>query len=356
MKKNIIHNTNEKVFKIKKIYDYKMSDMTTLQLLIMNLAISQIDYTLKLKTYTKEDRIITFYKKDILKKLNLQRLPKNFEAEIDELMNIKIKHKEIDEPESFIKMTIFPICSYNEKEEKLKMEINDAIMDYFIDIDKKFMWYYFSNISKFRSKYSIYFYELIRNDMFQIDLKEKDELKYSVETIKSILHIEPTLRWQDVKKIISRSISEINKKSDVEFDYDYDKNTKSIENIKIKPLNDNKYIEKNLNEKQKIELIEENKEETTLSSDVDLSKLSPSELMEYALNQQKLAAELQSANDKKDKELSSQHQQTRKFKNKFENLEGKYSSGANEYGDDDENGVKQQREDRDILMEKSILN
>ena len=43
-------------------------------------------------------------------------------------------------------------------------------------------------------------------------------------------------------------------------------------------------------------------------------------------------------------------------KYKFENLEGKYSSGVNEYGDDDENGVKQQREDRDILMEKSILN
>jgi plasmid replication initiation protein len=123
----------------------------------------------------------------------------------------------------------------------IDFEINKNIIPHLVELSNSFTSYYFENISRLKSYYSIRLYELLK----QFQNKDLHGWWFiTIEELRDILKIEQTQysRYNDFKrKVIILAQKELEEKTDIKFDFEEHKIGRKIEKIKfiIQPNNKN---------------------------------------------------------------------------------------------------------------------
>lgn len=204
-----------------------LEEMNITQMKIMNLIISKVDNTKQIENITDEDLTFIFSFSELEQKLNEVELHRgerlrNYCQDLSKKQYIEIDKKD------FLFIPIFSLVSY--KKGVFKAIINKQVIIHLLELKKDFTKYYFDNISRFKSKYSILFYELLKANQF------KNEITFTLEEL--ILKLQITKKSMKVYSTIKRDViekvkDEINSTSDIHFEYSEIKKpgTKIVESL-----------------------------------------------------------------------------------------------------------------------------
>lgn len=207
---------------------------------IMSIAIAKINNNLKLSEVKIEDCEIEITKEELLwylktKDINITK----FKQRISNLLKKQVDHTtdlETKKPK-FNLINIFTSGKYDG--EKLVLKINIDLMNFFVELKSNFTQYYYKNLIDFGSIYSIMVYEILKHNEYKF--KKINYIEYTIEELFKIFELK-TKRTMDYgfirEKIIKVSQKEINKYSDIKFDYKPVKDGNKVVKIQFYLLND----------------------------------------------------------------------------------------------------------------------
>lgn len=229
-------NSSLEVYKLNISVKNRMKNMkTALQLLIYSLIVAKIENNLKLAEVKDDNLIFKISKREILEELNLVKLQSNFKEQIADLTSLKIEHyyKDIND---FRFINIFSYIDYSNN--YLTAKINQDIISYFIDFeDGSYLKYHFKYLVKFKSKYTMLLYELLKSDYYKI--KRDYHFDYDYSFLLQQLQVESPSMKQFFNfriKILEKSLAEINLKTDINIKYKKILNGKTVYKIRFLPL------------------------------------------------------------------------------------------------------------------------
>lgn len=233
------------VFKHNKSVSSKLSEVRTpLQFLIYSLIVAKVDNSLKLENLKEEDLRLKITHKEILEQLEIKRLQPTFKKEIKELSHLQIEHLYEDNQNDFRLINVFSMIDY--KNHILTVELNKKVIDYFIDLKSNFLSYSFKSLVKFKSKYTMFLYDLIQKDYYL--LKRKYHFEYDLDFLLDKLQVNAKSMkiYQNFKiKILNKAMKEINTYTNIKIRYKAIKNAYTVEKIRFLPLS-----QKDMNNKE----------------------------------------------------------------------------------------------------------
>ena len=233
------------VFKHNKSVSSKLSEVRTpLQFLIYSLIVAKVDNSLKLENLKEEDLRLKITHKEILEQLEIKRLQPTFKKEIKELSHLQIEHLYEDNQNDFRLINVFSMLDY--KNHILTVELNKKVIDYFIDLKSNFLSYSFKSLVKFKSKYTMFLYDLIQKDYYL--LKRKYHFEYDLDFLFDKLQVSAKSMkiYQNFKiKILNKAMKEINTYTNIKIRYKAIKNAYTVEKIRFLPLS-----QKDMNNKE----------------------------------------------------------------------------------------------------------
>jgi plasmid replication initiation protein len=232
-------NIKKEILLVKKHNHSLFENCTKMELTqyeIMNLVISKINNNMNLNKISNEDLTITITKEQLenkyLKtKVDSQRLA----AQLNQLVNKKIRYtNNINSKEP--KWKIINIFTYTEYDNNiLTIGINIAAMNYIIETKFDFTKYYLEYLTDFSSTYSSVSYKILKMNELKFQNKNDNEkvgcIQFKVEELYEIygLTTTPTRTSNFLKnKILDISKKEINKFTDIEFEYKEIKKGKKV--------------------------------------------------------------------------------------------------------------------------------
>lgn len=266
--------TNEQriVKKSNSIVSSRMKNFSFIQTKIFNLAISE------LKPETKPEDVLTFHSIDVLKIIGLGE--KNHEELKKATLNM-IRGVEIKKPNGDIhQVPIFNEIAYL-KGGIITIQFHEKVLPLLIQAKIEYTKYYFENIQRLKSMYSIRIYELCK----QYQNTENGYRDFLVDDLRYILDVSKKSypKYSNFKqKVIMVAIPEISEKTDLIVNFEEIKKGRSVNKIRffITPKNQKKIENTNVIQTS----ISEEKEELTPAG---------SKLIKDYLISPKIASELQ---------------------------------------------------------------
>lgn len=235
---------NRIVKKSNRTISSRVKDFSLTQMKIMNLAISE------LKEDSKPEEILTFQAVELLKAIGLG---KNH-LELRKATRDMIRAIEIPESDGGIsQVPIFTKIRYN-LGGTVEIKFHEDVIPLLIQAKKEYTKYYFENIQRLKSTYSIKLYELCK----QYQNTKQKYREISIDELKFYLDIPKTKykRYSHLKsKILLVAIPEINEKTDLLIDFEEQKKGRSVVGIRF-----------NIIAKNDARIIEDKKENTELTS------------------------------------------------------------------------------------------
>lgn len=232
--KNIVKKSNS-------IISSRVADYSLVQMKIFNLAVSE------LTPETKESDILEFQAIDILNIIGLGE--KNNDDLRKAISTINKKNAEILKPNGDIYyVPIFYRIIYK-KGGNVTVQFHEDVLPLLIQAKKEYTKYYFENIQRLKSIYSIRIYELCK----QYQNTDNGYRDFDLEQFRFFLDIKKDqyLRYVDFRKrILKSSILEINEKTDLTIEIEEFKRNRAVYKIRfyIVSKNDNTY--KKIEDKQ----------------------------------------------------------------------------------------------------------
>lgn len=216
-------NENRIVKKNNSIVSSRMKNFSLIQVKIFNLAISE------LTPESKEGDILKFQSIDVLRAIGLGE--KNHEelrkATLDMIRGVEIKNPNggISQVPIFTEIEYLPGGI-------IKIEFHKKVIPLIIQAKKEYTKYYFENIQRLKSMYSIRIYELCK----QYQNTNNGYREFEIEDLKFYLDISDKLypRYFDFKKrVLTSSILEINEKTDLTLELEEFKRNRAVYKIRF---------------------------------------------------------------------------------------------------------------------------
>jgi len=210
------------VKKNNKIISSKMRGYTLIQTKILNFAISQ------LTPETKAGAIFKFNVADILEATGLG---KNNHLELRKATLNMIQGVEIIKDKGVSQVPIFINIDYNEGG-TIDIEFHEKVLPFLIQAKVEYTRYYFLNIQRLRSKYSVRIYELCK----QYENANCGYREFQIDDLKFCLDIDDHLykRYSHFKQgVLDSSVKEVTEKTDIKIIYESFKNGRKIDRIRF---------------------------------------------------------------------------------------------------------------------------
>ncbi|EHH0751444.1 replication initiation protein [Vibrio vulnificus] len=204
----------------------RVKDFSLTQMKIMNLAISELTED------TKPGEVLTFQAVELLKAIGLGE--KNHvelrKATLDMIRGIEIPNAD----GSISQVPVFTDITYNDGG-AVDIEFHPKVLPLLVLAKKEYTKYYFENIQRLKSTYSIKLYELCK----QYQNTKQKYRDISVDDLKFYLDIPKKSypRFSNFKqKILLVAIPEINEKTDLLIDFEEQKKGRSVVGIRFNIL------------------------------------------------------------------------------------------------------------------------
>ena len=240
----MINDENHEIIKDNQLIQKSSFDFTELELKSLNYTLSKLRPD---KTYTENDWI-EYPLKDLIKMLNLKSGTASIELIKNSLHNLRTKGKwiKIESEKKEVDLSFFQNCEIENIENKniVKIKLMKPILNYLQNLKEYFTPQYLIYTMRLKGKYAIRLYELCKS--YQKNYIKKLDINgfnFYIDKIKKIWCLPNTYRTNDIKRILEKSIKEINKKTDIQVSiYDSCKIGTSINYYILKiELNNNFY-------------------------------------------------------------------------------------------------------------------
>ena len=219
----------------------RMRDYSLIQMKIFNLAISE------LTAESKVGDVLEFQATDILRIIGLGNKNNDDLRKATLTMN---KNIEIYEPNGDIsQVSIFHRIKYKKNSSEVTFQFHEDVLPLLVQAKIEYTKYYFENIQRLKSMYSIRIYELCK----QYQNTDNGYREFKIDDFKFLLDISDKLypRYFDFKKrVLTSSISEINTKTDIDISLEEIKKGRLVEKIRFYIVSKNGNIYKKIEEKQ----------------------------------------------------------------------------------------------------------
>ncbi len=166
----------------------------------------------------------------------------------------KLRKREliIKKPESELHINWLSSAEYFNQKGYIDLCFDPKLKPYLLNLQKKFTKYQLRNAIQLKSSYSIRLYELMKQNEFR---KEK---AYKIDTFRSMLGLKPDeyKLYADLKKrVIISSQKELNKKTDISFEFREKKQGRKVTEIifKIRANRETEKVGKQKEKKKKVE-------------------------------------------------------------------------------------------------------
>ncbi|SHH42490.1 replication initiation protein [Tepidibacter thalassicus] len=232
----------------------------------------------KIQPTDEEFRLMRFKIKDIIDILDVKgkgiysELQQATSDLISKTLTIITSYE--DNPNKHKKLQVSWLASaeYLEKEGIVELEFSSKLKPYLLQLKNRFTSYELKNILKLKSKYSIRIYELMKQyEKIKDRVVELEELRY----ILGLKENEYSQYGNLKQRILKRAQAEINKKTDINFEFEEIKVGRKVEKIRF--IINSKKIE-NVVEEEKFELSSEQKVKIDT-----LKALFPKKVTEYEI-------------------------------------------------------------------------
>ncbi len=264
---------------------------------ILHMLIAQIDFT------DKELKFYSFYVSDFLTIFDEKNYTRQVKKSLDTLLNAKIK---ITKEKSFLETHWLSSAEYFEGG-KIELEFSEKLKPFLIQLKKEFTKYDVAEINKFKSKFSVRIYLLMKQ------YQPLGERIINVEELKEMLQVSDSYpEYRNFKqKVLKIAYEEINRLSDLKIEYEEIKKGRKVDKIKFYITSNNKHIE--------LEKVPEEKEK---HEEIDIDDLIErlQDIIEEKLKIKEYKALLKAANN--DVELIQAKYQIAKKQKKIDNLVG----------------------------------
>lgn len=273
---------------------------------ILHMLIAQIDFT------DEELKFYSFYVSDFLTIFDEKNYTRQVKKSLDTLLNTKIK---ITKEKSFLETHWLSSAEYFEGG-KIELEFSEKLKPFLIQLKKEFTKYNVAEINKFKSKFSIRIYLLMKQ--YQ-PLKERI---INIEELKEMLQVSNFYpEYRNFKqKVLKIACEEINKLSDLKIEYEEIKKGRKVDKIKFYIIANKKENEgKQFSKSKKLKDKQENQEQ---KSDIDMDDLIDQlrKIIKGSLRTKEYKAILQAAGN--NIELIKQKYQIAQKQRKIDNLVG----------------------------------
>lgn len=263
---------------------------------ILHMLIAQIDFT------DKELKFYSFYVSDFLTIFDEKNYTRQVKKSLDTLLNAKIK---ITKEKSFLETHWLSSAEYFEGG-KIELEFSEKLKPFLIQLKKEFTKYDVAEINKFKSKFSVRIYLLMKQ------YQPLGERIINVEELKEMLQVSASYpEYRNFKqKVLKIAYEEINRLSDLKIEYEEIKKSRKVDKIKFY-ITSNKHME--------LEDVPEGKKE---QKDLDIDDLIDQlrEIIHEKLKTKEYKAILEAANN--DIELIQAKYQLARKQKKIDNLVG----------------------------------
>jgi len=213
---------NSIVKKNNRLISSQMKNYSLVQIKILNFAISQLTQE------THEGAILNFNVADILEATGLG--DKNHKELRKATLNM-IRGVEIIEDDGISQVAIFQEIKYHDGG-TLTIEFHKKVLPLLIQAKTAYTRYYFLNIQRLKSKYSIRIYELCK----QYENVNCGYREFKIDELKIYLDIDKYTyqRYGHFKQgVLDSSIKEISEKTDIKLNYETFKNGRKIDRIRF---------------------------------------------------------------------------------------------------------------------------
>lgn len=214
---NMINDENHEIIKDNQLIQKSSFDFTELELKSLNYTLSKLRPD---RTYTENDWI-EYPLKDLIKMLNLKNGTASIELIKDSLHNLRTKGKwvKIESEKKEIDLSFFQNCEIENIDNKniVRIRLMKPILEYLQNLKKYFTPQYLVYTMRLKGKYAIRLYELCKSYQNNY-IKELDinGFNFYIEKIKKLWCLPDIYRSNDIKRILEKSIKEINKKTDIQ--------------------------------------------------------------------------------------------------------------------------------------------
>jgi len=200
--------------------------LTPIELKLLNLVMSNVDYT-------RPNKLYSFKIKDIIQALDLtknkdayNRLKNAFFALQRTIFYISYEK----DPQKFLSIQLLGVVIGERGE--IKYEISSYLLNEIINLKSKFLKYDITNILKLRNKYLIKLYEVLKDSFeknYRYNKKEKFEFEIEVEELRNILNIPNSYDYYKIKeRILNKAQSQITSLTDIKFSFQEVKSGKKV--------------------------------------------------------------------------------------------------------------------------------
>lgn len=255
----MINEENYKIVKDNSLIQKSKFDFTELELKSLNYTLSKLKPN---KIYNENDWI-EYPLKDLLKMLNLKNGTASTELIKESLHNLRSKGKwiKIENENKIVDLSFFQNCEIANIDNKniVRVRFMKPILDYMQNLKKYFTSQYLVYSMRLTGKYAIRLYELCKSYQNNY-IKELNinGFNFYIDKIKKIWCLPDTYRTNDIKRILEKSIKEINIKTDIKISiYNTHKNGVKIDYYTLQiELNNNFYkIYKDIEKERKQKLL-----------------------------------------------------------------------------------------------------
>jgi plasmid replication initiation protein len=155
-------------------------------------------------------------------------------------------------------------------EGEIMFEVSPKMKPYFLNLTKNFTQYYFENIARLKSSFSIRIYELLKQ------YEKIGKIKKSLIDLRFFLNIEDNkyLKYNDFKRfIILTAQKELKEKTDIYFDFEEIKKGRKTAEINFIIIKNKKYVALTLDNEHEKESVAKLEDKTILTDDQKNLKL-----------------------------------------------------------------------------------
>jgi plasmid replication initiation protein len=163
----------------------------------------------------------------------------------------------------------------------ISFKIDEEFKPYVVGLSKNFTKYYFENIARLNSGFSIRLYEILKQ------WETRGEKKFSISALRYLLKIPDTkyTKYNNFKqRVLETAEKELREKSDIYFKYESIKTGRKITDIQFYIFKNNKVIEEKKNKDNKVIEVKPKQEEEKQELKIDIDPTLKKELEELKID------------------------------------------------------------------------
>lgn len=194
----------------------------TEQLLVLSIASMVQPQDPDFKTYK-------LYVKDFMDLINVSDKSKYVELpKITKSLMMKVI--EIKKTHSLLQVAWFSSVEHRQGEGIIEVEFSPKLKPYLLNLKENFVTYALNQVAKLSSKYSIRFYELLKQYQF------KNSVQFEMDEFRDLIGLDDSIypRYSNMKpKVLLVAQKEINDKTDISFDFEEIKTGRMVTSLKF---------------------------------------------------------------------------------------------------------------------------